>query len=85
MTFEEFQALCNQAISTNLPVQQPTPIVIGTGEDRAYLGDTPDHHLIVFKETTSVAVLQSIYASVRFRFDAVNNQTIIEPLTHATS
>ena len=80
MTFEDFQQLCNQAISGNHPVSASSPIVIGTGDDRAYLGDTPDHHLIIFKETTNAALLQSLYAKVRFRFDAANNQTIIEPL-----
>jgi hypothetical protein len=82
MTFEEFQQHCNQVASTNLPMQLPCPVVIGDGETHAYLGDTREHHLIIFKTATDGAALNSIYSKVRFSFDAPNNQTVIQPLTH---
>jgi hypothetical protein len=84
MTFEDFQQICNQAVTTNLPVQQPCPIIIGEGNDRAYLGDTPNHHLIIFRTVTNSAALRSLYNTVRFTFDAPNNQTVIQPLTTGT-
>ena len=54
MTFEEFQQHCNQAASTNLPVTLPCPIVIGAGETRAYVGDTREHSLIIFKTDAGI-------------------------------
>lgn len=84
MTFQDFQQLCDQAASTNLPVQQPCPIVVGDGEIHAYHGDAPNHHLIVFKTAVDNAAIQAIDRKVRFTFDSVNNQTVIQPLTTGT-
>lgn len=81
MTFDEFQQQCDQVAATNVPMQLPCPIVIGDGPIRAYHSDTPDHHLIVFKEQVDLAVLQAIDRKVRFRFDGPNNQTVIQPVT----
>jgi hypothetical protein len=84
MTFEDFQQLCNQAVSTSQEVVAPCPIVVGDGEIHAALGDTPDHHIVIFKTSTDNAALRSIYSKVRFRFDAPNNQTVISPITTGT-
>ena len=81
MTFEEFQQLCNQAISTNQQVVAPCPIIIGSGEDHAYLGDTPAHHLIIFKTDAANPALRTIYRTVAFSFDAPGNQVVIQPIT----
>jgi hypothetical protein len=84
MTFEAFQQLCNQAVSTGQQVTVPCPIVIGDGETRVYIGDTRDHHLIIVKTDAANPALQSIYRSVGFSFDVANNQTVIQPLTTGT-
>jgi hypothetical protein len=81
MTFEEFQQHCTQAVSMNHPVTLPCPIVIGDGEIHASLGDTFEHRIIIFKIEVDNDALQSIYRLVRFSFDALNNQTVIQPLT----
>jgi hypothetical protein len=86
MTFEEFQALCNQAVSTNQQVASPCPIVIGVETDpiQSQVGDTRAHSLIVFRMKPDTATLRAIYRSVGFSFDAPNNQTVIRPLTTGT-
>lgn len=82
MTFQDFQALCDQAVNSNQQVTAPCPIIIGEGDNRAYLGDTIDHHLIIFKTDIVNAALQDIYRTVKFSFDASGNQVVIKPITH---
>ncbi len=84
MTFEEFQQLCNQATASGQQVVVPCPIVIGEGELRAAVGDTVQHHLIIFKTDAGNPALRSIYRSVTFTFDAPNNKVVITPLTTGT-
>jgi len=83
MTFEEFQALCNQAVSTNQQVLAPCPITIGdeSAPIQSTLGDTPFHSIVVFRMKPDDAALQAIYGSVRFSFESANNQTVIQPMT----
>lgn len=83
MTFDEFQALCNQALSTQQAVNSPCPITVGAegAPVLSTLGDTPSHQLILFTMQPDNAVLQSIYRAVMFTFDAPNNQTVIQPFT----
>jgi hypothetical protein len=84
MTFEDFHQLCNQAISTNQQVTAPCPIVIGDGNIRAYLSDQIGHPIVIFKTDAANPALQDIYRTVRFSFEAPNNQTVIQPLTTGT-
>lgn len=86
MTFQDFQQLCNNAIATNHPVQSPCPIIVGDPAEsvKASYGDSLDHPLILFTEKPNTAALRPIVQSVRFIFDAPNNQTVIQPLTTGT-
>jgi hypothetical protein len=86
MTFQDFQQLCDNAVATSQVVTSPCPIVIGDPAQpvKASYGDTLDHHLIIFTEKPNTAALSSIVQSVRFFFDAPNNQTVIQPLTTGT-
>jgi hypothetical protein len=86
MTFEEFQTLCNQAVSTNQPVVSPCPVVVGIETDpiESQIGDTPAHQIIIFRMKPDTSTLLAIYRSVSFTFDAPNNQTVIRPLTTGT-
>ena len=49
MTFEQFQQHCTEAMSTNQTVTLPCPVIVGEGPDRAAIGDTHDHHLVIFR------------------------------------
>jgi hypothetical protein len=86
MTFEEFQQICNQAVSTAQSVESPCPISIGddAAPIQSQISDTLTHALVVFRTKPDNAALRAIYSSVRFRFDAPNNQTIIAPVTTGT-
>jgi hypothetical protein len=82
MTFEDFQELCAQAVSTGQSVTSPCPIIVGSEEAaQSMLGDTPFHHIVIFKMKPDDAALQAIYATVRFSFDEAGNQTVIQPIT----
>jgi hypothetical protein len=83
MTFEEFQALCNQAVSTNQQVLAPCPITVGdeAAPIQSTLGDTPFHQLVIFRMKPDDAALHSVYDAVRFTFATVENAVAISPIT----
>jgi hypothetical protein len=82
MTFQEFQALCNNAIRGRQPVKSPCPIVIGdpAAPLRASYGEV-NRSLVEFREEPDNAALKPIVQSVLFSYEAATSQTVITPVT----
>jgi hypothetical protein len=82
MTFQEFQTLCQSAVISGQPVKSACPIIIGdpAAPIRGSYGEF-NRVLVEFRETPDNAALKPIVQSVRFSYDAANNETVITPVT----
>ena len=84
MTFDEFEQACMGVKNSGTAAHLPCPVAVGDGQIEASISNTIDHQIVIFKLKTDNAKLSAIYSSVRFTYDAVNNETVITPKTTGT-